>query len=405
MGKIEAVKLLGKKIADTFRTQTISSENKSIFSFAKKHPLKNARGQLREDGMILTHLTDYLPKDGYIDTARSAIGASRDSVHFAVNHGVSTHFGGDWSAKKYAILIPMRNARRLKKNKFAGGVAGDFYSQGKVQIPKGSIIVKRTKNIKPGQYRISDSSKIDEFKNLRGVKVIETRSSDMKETVDDIVQKLGYDLKNADEAFYWGDGNDISSFRDFAQFNKFLKKKKMTPAFHSYTPNAKVEMIIENINLRTKLNRGWQFSRDGKVLVDVKKDMLDALKYIEHYSKSKGLPLDFDTKALAGIIEKSKSPYEAVKMLKEKMGISSNMLLEEKLKYLESLEDAKSEFQLLMGFKLLIDSPAVRKTDSFVNKYLSSPNSKTYSKFEDKVMKCQFNLLNNLSPKFENLGS
>ena len=44
MGKIEAVKLLGKKIADTFRTQTISSENKSIFSFAKKHPLKNARG-------------------------------------------------------------------------------------------------------------------------------------------------------------------------------------------------------------------------------------------------------------------------------------------------------------------------------------------------------------------------
>lgn len=69
MGKIEAVKLLGKKIADTFRTQTISSENTSIFSFAQKHPLKNARGQLREDGMILTHLTDYLPKDGYIDTA------------------------------------------------------------------------------------------------------------------------------------------------------------------------------------------------------------------------------------------------------------------------------------------------------------------------------------------------
>ena len=44
----------------------------------------------------------------------------------------------------------------------------------------------------------------------------------------------------------------------------------MTPAFHSYTPNAKVEMIIENINLRTKLNRGWQFSRDGKLLVDAK---------------------------------------------------------------------------------------------------------------------------------------
>lgn len=299
----------------------------------------------------------------------------------------------------------MRNARRLKKNKFAGGVAGDFYSQGKVRIPRGSVIVKRTDNVKPGKYRISDSSKIDEFKNLHGVKVIETQNPNMKEAVDDIVQKLGYDLKNTDEAFYWGSEGLSESFDDFGLFNKFLVKNKMIPAFHTYTPNGKLEMLIENINLRAKLNRDWQFSRDGKVLVDVKKDMLDALKYIEHYSKSKGLPLDFDTKALAGIIEKSKSPYEAVKMLKEKMGISSNMLLEEKLKYLESLEDAKSEFQLLMGFKLLIDSPAVRKTDSFVNKYLSSPNSKTYSKFEDKVMKCQFNLLNNLAPKFENLGS
>lgn len=43
MGKIEAVKLLGKKIADTFRTQTISSENKSIFSFAKKTSAKKCK--------------------------------------------------------------------------------------------------------------------------------------------------------------------------------------------------------------------------------------------------------------------------------------------------------------------------------------------------------------------------
>lgn len=401
MGKIEAVKLLGKKIADTFRTQTISSENKSIFSFAKKHPLKNARGQLREDGMILTHLTDYLPKDGYIDTARSAIGASRDSVHFAVNHGVTAHLGGDWSAKKYAILIPMRNARRLKKNKFMGGVAGDFYSHGKVRIPRGSVIVKRTDNVKPGKYRISDSSKIDEFKDLHGVKVIETRNSDMKETVDDIVQKLGYDFKNADEAFYWGDGNDSSSFRDFAQFNKFLKKKKMAPAFHSYTPNAKVEMIIENINLRTKLNRGWQFSRDGKLHVDAKKDMLNALKYIEHYSKSNGLPLDFDTKTLAGIIEKSKTPKEAANMLKQEMNIFSNMLKPDCIKMLKKCNDSEKEFALLMRFKMLIDSPVVRKSDSDLNKYLLSPNNEALEKIQEENMKYQFDLFSELGTKFE----
>ena len=174
MVSIRAIQNAGRAVTQCFRTRTVSAESKNLFSFAKRHPLKTSGQELNEDGMLLTHLGDFLPRDGYIDTARSAIGASRDSVHFAVNHAVTSHLGGSWVDKKFAYLIPMRAARASGENTFVGGIASDFYSHGRVKIPEGAIIVRRTESIKPGKFRISDASKIDEFKDLHGVKVIET---------------------------------------------------------------------------------------------------------------------------------------------------------------------------------------------------------------------------------------
>ena len=211
----------------------VDANSKELFSFAKRHPLKAPEGILSEDGMVLTHMTDYLPQKGYIDTARSAVGASRDSVHFAVNHGVTGHTGGCWDRKPYAILTPMKSTLKTAGNDFVGGVAADFYSHGKVKLPKDAVIVRYNAKIPKGKYKILNASRIKELRDLKGVKVIETSEENMKTTVDNIIPRIGYDLKDSSEAWYWGKEASKSRFKEFKRFNKFLKVHNMQPAFHT----------------------------------------------------------------------------------------------------------------------------------------------------------------------------
>ena len=109
-------------------------DNTSLFPFAKRHPLNDSGSRLAEDGLVLTHLTDFVPRNGVIDTARSAIKAPRDSVHFAVNHAVTAHAMGSWDTKPIALILPWANTMKIKGNNFFGGVAGDFYSRGPVNF-------------------------------------------------------------------------------------------------------------------------------------------------------------------------------------------------------------------------------------------------------------------------------
>lgn len=360
------------------RGRCIPASREGIFSFAKNHQLTRADGALNEDGMVLVHLTDYLPRKGYIDTARSAVGAPRDSVHFAVNHAVESHFNGDWSEKKLAFILPMKAARAIKENNFTGGIAADFYSQGRIKIPEGSVIVRLSQTMKPGLYRISDASKIDEFKDLKGVKVIETAADDISETTNDVLKKMGYEVRSSD-TYHWGSTSD---FDGMLMFSKFLRKNGMKPAWHGYTPNAKIEMIMEVINLLANKANRWQFQHfewgRGDVIWDAKELMLNALKYVDGYAKSSKLPINFDIKTLVNIIETSKNPQEAVKLLQSRMGISSYMMSKE---YIAALTDENVFSSVKFNFEAIADSPILRKIDKYVANFLENPSEKTFEVF------------------------
>lgn len=384
MVSIRAAQKAGRAVTQCFRTRTVCADSKSLFSFAKRHPLKTSGRELNEDGMILTHITDFLPRDGYIDTARTAIGASRDSVHFAVNHGVSSHLCGDWSNKKYAILIPMRAARAESGNKFVGGIVSDFFSHGRVKIPEGSIIVKRTDTIQPGKFRISDASKIEEFKKLHGVKVIETSNPNMKKSVDSVVKKLGYNLRNVDNPLEFGNDVDKSILTYIRTFNRFLTKNGMKPMLHTYTPNGKIDLLLLNLHLRAQLNKGWQFVKEGEVILDMRKSMSDAIKYIDRYAKAYNYPVDIDINKLSSIIQKSASPKDAVNMIKSEIGISS-MVSKESLDYYKNFTDGEAEISLYTAFNTLVDSIGLRKIDMAINKYLSKPSERACSKINSCV--------------------
>lgn len=350
--------------SELFKPQTVLVKSKQLFSFATKHQLKSPNGELLEDGMILTHLTDFIPKHGYIDTARSGAGMVRDSVHFAVNHGVTGHLGGNWNFKKYAILMPMNAAKQTAGNKFVGGIAGDFYSKGKIKIPKGSILVRKSLSVPEGQYRISDASKIDEFKELHGVKLIETSEFDIKSTVDNIIHRLGYKVKSGDFNTWGG------SLSDFNSFNSYLRKNGLKPMMHTYTPNGKTEQLIMNLKCRANNTAGWAVKdKAGNIIIDYQKEYLQSLKYIEKFTKKTGFPNDFDTNQLAQIIRTSKTPQDALSLIESKL----------KIKSLEPIKKKGiSELELLTHYRGCVGGNDIEKyTDNVILNYLKKANKKT----------------------------
>ena len=334
---------LYRQIKSGVTTRTCDS-SESLFSFAKMHPLKAPGGIYSDDGLIITHLTDFAPTaDGYIDTARSAIGATRDSVHFAVNHAVKAHDFGSWDEKKLAILIPMKSALKTKGNHFVGGIAGDFYSKGRVKLPEGSVILRFNDKLPNGKYRIKDASVIREFRKMKGVKVIESNGENMNEFANDVIKKLGYELKDTTSPFCWGKETSSSAYQAFNRFNKWLKSKGMLPMIHTYTPNAKIEQLIQNIMLRAESMNEWTYAKDGVTLIDSKNQFLKLLNEIQKFAKQTKYPLDFDIKTIKQIISDSKTPQEAVKNLAEKMGIKASMSPADKVVEFNKLDRINQE--------------------------------------------------------------
>lgn len=354
-----------KTVAKLFETKMVPSKSKQLFSFATKHRLKTPKGKLLEDGMILTHMSDFAPRNGFIDTARSGAGMARDSVHFAVNHGVNVDsIPGNLTNAEYAVLIPFGAARRTAGNRFVGGIATDFYSKGRVRIPKDSVIIRRSASVPDGQYRISDAAKIEEFKDLHGVKIIETSSADMKATVDNVVQRLGYRVKQGNTiAGNWGGGND------FNLFNSYLRKHGMRPMVHSYTPNGKTEQLIQHLKCRVDNNAEWIIKdKAGKVIIDYQKEYLQNLKYIDNFAKKTGFPVDFDTKQIAQIVRTSKTPQEALNLIESRLNFKSLELLPKNL----------PELNLLQWYRITVGGDkAAEINDNIALRFLKKANKKT----------------------------
>lgn len=398
---------IGKSMQSIFKTKMVSSTSRRMFSFAQKHKFRTSGGGgLNEDGLILVHVSSFAPKNGYIDTARSAIGAPRDSVHFAVNHAVTPHLlGADWTHSNYAILMPMRSALNTGKNKFVGGVAGDFYSKGKVKIPKDAVIVRKNSKVPKGKYKISDASKIEEFKELHGVKVIETSNPNMKKTVDNVIGRLGYQTRGTDVATIWGTKGTKSSVKYFSYFNNFIKGKGMIPAFHTYTPNGKTEILLQAVYARAIRGSDWVVNKNGKIIVDYRKEILNSIKYIEENSKKSGMPLDFDTSLLKEIIKNSKTPQDAVSKLNSEMGISKSMHTKEHLDMLKTLDNDMFELSCMSTLRMLVSGKSVRTADKLTGNYLSKPSLLNLKKINsDEVTDLQMAVSEEIQRLFEGIA-
>ena len=290
----------------------------TLFSFARKHSLRDGNGEILEDGLIFCRMENNLPKDGSLRTARDLIikedGArgARNSLHGSLNHAVGFNGLYSWSDSKYSYMIPLKKIPNL-----VGGTPVDLFTHGSVRIPPGTVIVRQNKEIPAGRYKVVNAKLIDEFKDLRGVKVIET-SQKPHSVSKQIITKLGYEAQEEGMLIGWGDHVDKT-------FLKFLNKKGLVPAAHCNTPNSKCEQMIEFIFNRAHFDRSWEVVQDGKVIFSYKDEYSRLIPYLEELSKKYNYPLDFDVRKLQTIILESASPKEAANRIRTELKYCSSV--------------------------------------------------------------------------------
>lgn len=358
-------------VQKSLRPRLVSAESKRMFSFASKHKLLTKEGQINSDGLILTHLTDFAPSNGIIETAKNAIGWTRNSVHFATNHGVVSHGCGNWTGKKYSVIIPYQKAVKTKGNKIVGGLPADLYSKDSIKIPKGSVIVRYNSKIPKGKFKIIDSSKIEEFKKLKGIKIIDTSEKDMQTATDKVLEKLGYEVRSS-HPFVFGKTYD-DGYLMLDKFNKFLRQHKMKPMMHSYTPNGRTERLLENIGFRAKYYDDWVVKdKDGSILINYKDKYIDILKNIAKDLKNNKYKSEHDINKIISIIQNSTTPKQAEKSLLKNL----------KLKTLLTEEGSGNINELSLYQHLGFSSDTSEDVLKIISEYLKNPSRVLFEQIE-----------------------
>ena len=255
-------------------------------------------------------MTNYAPTENVIKSLRDAtkeangVVRARDSVHFSLNHPVQGHESGNWNDTKYAILMPFKATVKANvPGKFFGGTPVDLYTKGSVKIPEGSVIVRQSSTIPAGKLKITNAEAIEEFKTLKGVKVLET-SGNVHEITGNAIEMMGYtkQVGNTYQMLGQQTTNIEELLKNKKVWEEFAKKTGLTTAVHTYTPNGRAEYMIDSIDLLAGKN-SWIRGN-----IDYRKQFLEVISEIKGKSNS----ISFDINKLEEIIKVSQTPKEAI---------------------------------------------------------------------------------------------
>ena len=336
--------------------------------------------EIAPENLVLVHMTDYLPENGVIKSTREATrdangaGLYRDTVHFALNHGVYEHQLNSWNDKKVAVLAPLDGVMKSSpKENIVGGTIMDFFIKKSVKIPKGSVIVRHNPDVPQGKLNVINAEEIDEFKNTRGITVLET-SDNVKDTANKAVKMMGYtrldkmihqmaglsektaklleELKDPKASARIAEKNpERLALLEEIDSDKFLKTvEKTNVAFqnfvqkhgfknyplHSASPYGRSEGMIEGIKLLLLHDNSWEHKMDGGLLsqkgeeINYKKEFLEVIPEIKE-SLGEGETLTYDIDKLGEIIKESKTPKDALEQVETQLKLKPMKPIEEAL--------------------------------------------------------------------------
>lgn len=309
-------------------TTLVDLKDELLPGFTKRTPVKTSES-ISDDSLLLVRMTDFKPREGIIQSAREAtrnslgVGGQRNSLHFALNHAVLKNtFGVTWAKSNYGILMPFDKTVELNgKGKFIAGNPADIFTDGSVKIPRGSVIVRYDAKISGGKLRVLNAEAVEEFKSLKGVKIIDT-SSNVQGTTDKVVAMMGYTLKRAEFPYGWGKIEDMKqgvedALEGLSRWREFASKNGIKNAAHVYTPSSRAEDMVQCIELLTPEN-AWKGIGLGSEVINYKEEFLNVIEDIEE-TALKGYHLSFDVKKLKEIIQEAETPKEAMKRIPDEL--------------------------------------------------------------------------------------
>lgn len=162
-----------------------------LFSWAKKKP-DLSLSKINPDSLVMVHRTSYFPKNGKImstgEVTKKITGVSeyRPTIHSSLNKSVTEHaVGADWNDMEYSIIFPFKEMISSRpKSTVIGGIHDDFFVMGSINLPRGSVVLKRTSGIPKESLKVSEI--------FDGIKLVETSADDMVNATNLIIKKMGY---------------------------------------------------------------------------------------------------------------------------------------------------------------------------------------------------------------------
>src|SRR3989344_5309681 len=191
--------------------------------------IKNFLKNVKIENLIAVRLTDHFPDKGIVKPAskglflklslRTAIkGVLHDleveypryTLHFSLNHAVSAHTGGDWSSRRFAIILPLKDFI----DKVISISEADTWVLGNMKLPHSAeILMKKTtynglENIREelSDLRLEILSRKKEFMDKETIQALDELESFLNK-IEDYCKKLN---KIEEEEFKekYGDDKD-----------------------------------------------------------------------------------------------------------------------------------------------------------------------------------------------------
>jgi hypothetical protein len=269
----------------------------------------------------------------------------------------------------YGIISPMDKVIDNTDSKnVCGGQYIDFSILGNVELPKGSVIVRRNENLPDGKLKIIEADEKDGISASKGILIVESSEPDMKKLTNLILEKMGYlhfdkmcakELDMTDEEYLLLSNNEVNAklLRDdpdkyfelskkmmdryellnevknnwekFAKNSDFLSYEQMNLPWH------RADALINAILVLAMTGNSWDASveidnqnsddifddddfQDGKI--DYKKEFLTVLDEIElQLPVNKNASYDLNT--MRNILIESDTPMDALDKIKSELNL------------------------------------------------------------------------------------
>lgn len=282
---------------------------------------------LKNESLVFVHLTNHKPFMGQIKSNYDVDRRARKTTHWSLNHPVKALTNKGWNKHKFAVLMTGDHVLRLN-GKPAGGNETDMFFSGVFDADSpGTVILIHDERVPKNKLRrIVDKS--------FGSSTLVLASSEYPyDIIPKVIKKMGRDsIKSVPQLFGLAWDLALSNPTDLNTvtkkilervngFSRYMQSIGVPRFIHYYSPFKKFEDAFHILIHSSKIADGlsWDIP-EGNAQNFILKDLLEALRDIEHYKLEKHFPCNLNH--LLEIIEASRNPKEAVSRIETELGLN-----------------------------------------------------------------------------------